>query len=65
MSNRTNLALYSYHNSVLMANLRPVLCEIDNDSLCIDLNKIKKCITKNTKVIIPVIFMEILAIWIN
>ena len=49
-----NLTFIATINSVLMANLRPVLCEIDNDSLCIDLNKIKKCITKKTKVIIPV-----------
>ena len=37
-----------------MAGLRPVLCEINEDSLCLDLKKLKKCITKKTKAIIPV-----------
>ncbi len=49
-----NLTFIATINSVIMAGLRPVLCEINEDSLCLDLKKLKKCITKKTKAIIPV-----------
>ena len=41
-------------NAVLMANARPVLCDINHKTLCIDPNKIEDLITPQTKAIMPV-----------
>ena len=40
--------------SVLLTGAKPVMCDILEDTLCIDPDKIKKLITKNTKAIIPI-----------
>lgn len=49
-----NLTFISTVNSIIFANLKPVLCEIDKNNLCIDLKDVQKKITKKTKVVIPV-----------
>lgn len=41
-------------NAVLMANARPILCDINHKTLCIDPNKIEELITPQTKAIMPV-----------
>jgi perosamine synthetase len=41
-------------NSILMAGANPVICDIDNKTLCIDPNKIEELITPSTKAIMPV-----------
>ena len=41
-------------NAVLMANAHPVLCDINQKTLCIDPNKIEDLITPFTKAIMPV-----------
>lgn len=41
-------------NAVLHCRATPVLCEIDSDSLCIDVREAEKLITKKTKAIVPV-----------
>ena len=49
-----NLTFIATINSVIMANLKPVLCEIDEDSMCMDLESFKSSITRKTKAVIPV-----------
>lgn len=49
-----NLTFVATINSVILANLKPVLCDIDENNLCIDLRKMEKLITSKTKAIIPV-----------
>ena len=49
-----NLTFIATINSVIMANLKPVLCEINEDSMCIDLESFKSLITSKTKAVIPV-----------
>ena len=41
-------------NAVLYCNAKPVICEINADTWCIDENKIEELITSKTKAIIPV-----------
>jgi len=41
-------------NSVILAGAKPVFCEIDQNTFCIDPSKIEELITKNTKAIMPV-----------
>ncbi len=41
-------------NSVIHAKAKPVICEIENDSLCFSIKSIKRLITKKTKAIIAV-----------
>jgi len=49
-----NFTFIATSNAVIMAGGVPVLCEIDPKTLCIDVNKIKSCITERTKIIMPV-----------
>jgi len=49
-----NLTFIASSNAVLMANGVPVLCEVTKDTLCLDPEELEKCITKKTKVIMPV-----------
>ncbi len=49
-----NLTFIATINSVIMANLKPVLCEVNEESMCLDISKLKSLITKKTKAIIPV-----------
>jgi len=49
-----NITFAATINSVLYCNATPVLCEIDYESWCIDIDSIKKLITTKTKAIIPV-----------
>ena len=49
-----NLTFIASANAVLMANARPVLCDINHKTLCIDPNKIEDLITPQTKAIMPV-----------
>lgn len=41
-------------NAVILAGARPVLCEVKEDTFCIDIDRAQKLITKKTKAIIPV-----------
>lgn len=41
-------------NCILFERAKPVFVDIDEDTLCIDVNKIKEKITKRTKAILPV-----------
>ena len=41
-------------NSVLLQGAKPVFCEIDPDTMNIDVNQIQHLITKNTKMILPI-----------
>ena len=41
-------------NSVIHSKAKPVICEIEKESLCICINSLKKIITKKTKAIIAV-----------
>lgn len=49
-----NLTFPATGNSVIMAGGKVVLCDINKDTLNIDINDLKKKISKNTKAIIPV-----------
>lgn len=49
-----NMTFIATSNAVIMAGGVPVFCDIEEDSLCIDPNKIKELITEKTKIIIPV-----------
>jgi len=49
-----NLTFIATSNAVIMAGAKPILCEISEESLCIDPSKIEELITEKTKVIIPV-----------
>lgn len=49
-----NMTFIATANAVIMAGGKPVFCDIEKDTLCIDPKEIEKLITKKTKVIIPV-----------
>ena len=49
-----NLTFIATINAVIMSGATPVICEVEEKNLSIDLNHLSKIITKNTKVIIPV-----------
>jgi hypothetical protein len=49
-----NLTFIATANAVMMAGGKPIFCEVDENTLCIDVNKIENLITDKTKVIIPV-----------
>ena len=49
-----NLTFIATSNSVLMANAKPVFCEIDKQTLCIDPYEIENLINSKTKAIMPV-----------
>ncbi len=41
-------------NAVIMAGAKPVLCEINEDTFCIDISKAEQLVTERTKAIMPV-----------
>lgn len=41
-------------NPILMVGAKPVLVDVESNTFCMDVNKLKKAITKKTKAIIPV-----------
>ncbi len=49
-----NLTFIATLNSVILSGATPILCDVNEQNLSIDLNKIEKKITKKTKAIIPV-----------
>ena len=49
-----NITFIASANAVIMANATPVVCEIDSENFCIDIDKIESLITKRTKAIMPV-----------
>ncbi len=49
-----NLTFVATINAVILAGAKPVLCDVDQENLCINLNLLEKYITKKTKAIIPV-----------
>lgn len=50
----TSMSFVASSNCILYCNAKPVFCDIDPDTLCIDENKIENLITKNTKAVICV-----------
>lgn len=49
-----DLSFIATANATLLAGARPVFCDVDQDSLCIDPSKIEALITPKTKAILPV-----------
>ena len=49
-----NVTFAACANAVILAGAKPVLCEIDPLSWCIDINEAEKLITENTKAIMAV-----------
>mgnify|MGYP001296652997 CR=1 FL=1 len=49
-----NLTFAACANAVILASAKPVLCEVDAFSWCIDINEAEKLITKETKAIMAV-----------
>ena len=49
-----NITFAATANAVIYCSAKPVLCEIDENSWCIDIKHIEKLITKRTKAILPV-----------
>ena len=49
-----NITFVATINAVLLTGAKVVLCEIDEKTLCLDVKKLKRLITRKTKAIIPV-----------
>ena len=49
-----NLTFIATSNAVLMTGATIVLCEVNRDDMCINLNKLEKLINKRTRAVIPV-----------
>src|SRR5574341_1673556 len=49
-----NITFVATANAVILAGAKPVLCEIEKDTFCIDAVRAEKLITEKTKAIIPV-----------
>jgi len=49
-----NVTFAACANAVVLAGAKPVLCEINDSSWCIDIDEAEKLITKNTKAIMAV-----------
>jgi len=49
-----NMTFVATSNAVLMAGAKPIFCEVDKNTLCIDPDEILKLITPRTKAIMPV-----------
>tara|TARA_Y100000590_G_scaffold388556_1_gene462997 strand:- start:3935 stop:5050 length:1116 start_codon:yes stop_codon:yes gene_type:complete len=49
-----NLTFIATVNAVIMAGAKPVICEVDEKNLSMNLDHYKKIISKKTKVVIPV-----------
>ena len=41
-------------NAVLMCGATPVLCEVDPETFCMNVESVSRCITTKTKAIMPV-----------
>ncbi len=50
-------------NTIMFVGAKPVLADIDRDTLNIDPDNIEKAVTKNTKAIIPVHLRACRATW--
>jgi len=49
-----NLTFIATINSVILSGAKPVLCEVSDKNMCIDVDRIERLINKKTKAIIPV-----------
>lgn len=49
-----NLTFVASSNAVIMAGAKPVFCEVQKDTLCIDVEAAKALVTERTKAIMPV-----------
>src|SRR5712671_3056769 len=49
-----NLTFVATANAVIMAGATPVLCEICEDTFCLDVGRAEKLVTANTRAILPV-----------
>ena len=53
-----NLTFIATINSVIMANLKPILCEIDEESMYMDIESFKSSITNKLKLLYQCTYME-------
>jgi len=49
-----NFTFFGTYSAIVLAGLKPILCDVDDKNFQIDLNSAKKVITKNTRAIMPV-----------
>src|SRR5688572_26019211 len=49
-----DLTFIATANAVLMAGARPVFCDVDKNTFCIDMTDARKRVTQNTKAVMPV-----------
>ena len=50
----SNYTMVATANAIILAGAKPILCDISNQNLCLDVNKVIKKINKKTKAIIYV-----------
>ena len=53
-----NLTFIATINSVIMANLKPILCEIDEESMYMDIESFKSSITNKLKLLYQCTYIE-------
>lgn len=53
----TPLTFAATANAALYLDAKPVFCDVDEETYCIDASKLEKLITENTKAIVPVHYM--------
>jgi perosamine synthetase len=49
-----NFTMIASANSVVLAGAKPIFCDVEEDTLCLDLDEVKKKITKRTKAVMLV-----------
>ena len=49
-----NMTFIASANAVLMCGATPVLCEVDPETFCMNVESVSRCITTKTKAIMPV-----------
>lgn len=49
-----DLTYIATYNSVLWTNAKPILCDVNKETCCMDVESLDKVVTKNTKAILPV-----------
>jgi perosamine synthetase len=49
-----NFTFIASANAAILAGAVPVLCEVREDTFCIDMEKAERCVTRKTKAIMPV-----------
>jgi perosamine synthetase len=49
-----NLTFVASANSIILAGAKPVFCDVDPKTYCIDIDSMKQVVTNNTKAVMPV-----------